>query len=106
MAENIKHLSDENFKDEVAKGVTLVDFYADWCGPCRMIAPLLEELSHELKDQASIVKVDVENAQDTAGQYGITSVPTLVVFKDGQVVEQVVGVRDKAFIKAMVEKAL
>lgn len=106
MAENIKYLNDDNFEDAISQGVTLVDFYADWCGPCKMIAPLLEELSSEMDGKAIIAKVDIENAQNTTAKFGVTSIPTLIVFKNGKEVDQVVGVRDKSALKSMIEKAL
>lgn len=106
MSENIKYLDDENFKTSIQKGVTLVDFYADWCGPCKMIAPLITELSDELKGQAAVAKVDVDTAQKTASDYDITSIPTLIIFKDGVEAKRVVGIRDKNSLKAMVLETL
>ena len=86
---DIKYLNDENFKDEVSKGVTLVDFYADWCGPCRMIAPLVEDLAKQFKGKANVAKLDIENARRTTASFGVTSIPTLIVFKDGKEVKRV-----------------
>lgn len=106
MSENIKYLDDENFKSSIEKGVTLVDFYADWCGPCKMIAPLITELSEELNGQAAVAKVDVDTAQKTASEYDITSIPTLIIFKDGMEVKRVVGIRDKNSLKTMVLETL
>lgn len=106
MAENLKYLNDDNFQSEIAHGVTLVDFYADWCGPCRMVAPIMEELSLELHGQAKIAKLDIENAQKTTSSFGVTSIPTVILFKDGKEVKRVVGLRGKDDFKKMVTAAL
>ncbi|MEC7839620.1 MAG: thioredoxin [Chlamydiota bacterium] len=106
MAENLLYLNDDNFDTEVASGVTLVDFYADWCGPCRMIAPIFEELSNEMHGKAKIAKVDIEAAQNVTANFGVTSIPTIILFKDGKEIERVVGVRDKAALQSLVENAL
>lgn len=106
MAETLIHLSDENFKNEIANGVILVDFYADWCGPCRIIAPIVEELSHEFNGRAKIAKLDIENAQQTARDFGVTSIPTIILFKNGSEVKRVVGVRDKESLKTMIQSFL
>ena len=106
MSDNVKHLDDANFKDTVAKGVTLVDFYADWCGPCKMIAPLIEQLGGEFKGQATVGKLDIDSAQDTTSTFGVTSIPTIILFKDGKEVKRVVGVRDKQSLAAMITAAL
>lgn len=102
----LKHFTDEDFNENVSKGVTLVDFYADWCGPCKMITPIVEELAVELADQATVAKVDVDNAQQTATQLGVTSIPTIILFKEGQEVERVVGLKDKDSLKKMIQAAL
>lgn len=106
MSENVKYLNDENFDSEIASGVTLVDFYADWCGPCRMIAPIIEELAGELQDQASIAKLDIESAQKTTSNFNVTSIPTLILFKDGNEVERIVGVKDKDSLKSLITAQL
>lgn len=82
----------------------LVDFWAEWCGPCRMIAPTLDALATELDGKLTVAKMNVDDNPMVPGQFGIRSIPTLLVFKGGKVVDQVVGVRDKADLKKMVEK--
>jgi thioredoxin 1 len=96
-------LSEINFDQEVLKATmpVLVDFWAVWCGPCKMIAPIVDELSVEYDGKLKIGKVDVDNHQQIAMQYGIRSIPTLLIFKDGKVVEQIVGAAPK---KSLVEK--
>ena len=96
-------LNETNFDQEVLKASTpvLVDFWALWCGPCKMIAPIVDELASEYEGQLKIGKVDVDHNQQIAMQYGIRSIPTLLVFKSGKVVEQIVGAAPK---KSLVEK--
>lgn len=98
MAHNISHLTDENFQQTIAKGLTLVDFYATWCGPCRMIVPIIEQLAGKVEGKASIAKLDIDQAQETTGSLQITSVPTLILFKDGKEVKRVVGVKDLDYL--------
>lgn len=106
MAQNLKYLDDDNFKPTIAEGVTLVDFYADWCGPCRMIAPIVEDLSTELHGLATIAKLDIEKAQNTTSEFGVMSIPTLILFKNGKEVKRVVGVKTKDELKTLVKSAL
>lgn len=106
MSENIKYLNDENFDEGIAKGVALVDFYADWCGPCRMIAPIIKKLADDMHGQATIAKVDIEHAQRVAGSFQVTSIPTLILFKDGEEIERITGVRDENTLKALLQSAL
>ncbi|MGL4850710.1 MAG: thioredoxin [Clostridium sp.] len=102
----MKIINDTNFKQEVLeeKGLVLVDFFATWCGPCKMLAPILEELSNELSD-VKIVKVDVDESPETASAYGIQSIPTMKVFKDGKDMQTVVGFLPKDQIIAAIDKA-
>lgn len=99
-------LNDENFQETVSKGVTLVDFYATWCGPCRMIVPIVEELSALMKGKAQIAKVDIDQAQNVTANLQITSVPTLILFKDGKEVKRVIGVKDLDYLLNMVQSYL
>lgn len=103
MAENIAHLTDENFQQMIAKGVTLVDFYATWCGPCRMIAPIVEQLAGKVQGKARVAKLDIDQAQQITASLQITSVPTLILFKDGKEVKRVVGVKDLDYLLNLVQ---
>ncbi|PIC63601.1 thioredoxin [Sporosarcina sp. P13] len=100
----IINATDSNFAENIKEGVVLVDFWAPWCGPCKMIAPVLEELSGEVEGKANIVKVNVDDNQATASQFGIMSIPTLLLFKDGEVAEKVVGFQPKEALAQLVEK--
>jgi thioredoxin 1 len=102
MANQIAHLTDENFQQTVEKGLTLVDFYATWCGPCRMIAPIVEQLAGQVEGKANIAKLDIDQAQQTTASLQITSVPTLILFKDGKEVKRVVGVKDLDYLLNLV----
>ncbi|MTR41987.1 thioredoxin [Streptococcus parasanguinis] len=98
-----KAITDATFEAETKEGLVLVDFWATWCGPCRMQAPILEQLSQELsEDELKILKMDVDENPETARAFGIMSIPTLLFKKDGQVVKQVAGVHTAAQIKAIV----
>ena len=99
----VKAITDATFEAETKEGLVLVDFWATWCGPCRMQAPILEQLSEELsEDELKILKMDVDENPETARAFGIMSTPTLLFKKDGQVVKQVAGVHTAAQIKAIV----
>ena len=86
----LKYLKDENFLEEIKNGLVLVDFYADWCGPCRMISPVVEELSNEIKD-LKVIKVNVDEREDVAKMYGIMSIPTLILFENGEIAKKQLG---------------
>ena len=102
MSDTITHLTSDSFKSAVASSSTplLVDFWAPWCGPCKAIAPILEELATELDGKLKIAKVNVDENNDIAAEYNIRSIPTMLVFKDGRVVDQIVGMTPKAALKA------
>jgi len=95
-------LDEETFEQGISSGLTLVDFYADWCGPCRMLTPVLEELAGDLNGKATIAKIDIDKAQKTASTFQVTSIPTLILFKEGKEVGRLVGLRDKDTIKEFV----
>ncbi|MEM6397853.1 MAG: thioredoxin [Bacteroidota bacterium] len=99
-------LTDSNFKENVleSEGVSLVDFWAEWCGPCRMVGPIVDELSTEYEGKALVGKVDVDTNPDITMQYGVRSIPTLLVFKDGQVVDKHVGVATKQALSEKLDK--
>ena len=101
-------ISDDSFDQEVLKSnvPVLVDFWAEWCGPCKMIAPALADLAKEYSGRAKIAKLDVDSNQLTAGKYGIRSIPSLLIFKGGRVVEQIVGAASKQRIKEKLEATL
>mgnify|MGYP000476914993 FL=1 len=88
-------LTNENFENTVKSGVSLVDFWAPWCGPCRMIAPVIDELAQEFAGTANICKVNTDEQQDLAVKYGIRSIPTILIMKNGEIVDQVVGASSK-----------
>lgn len=99
-------VTDDTFEQEVLKSdkLTVVDFWAVWCGPCRMIAPVVEELAETYDGQAKFVKVDVDDHQKHAGQFGIRSIPTLLFFKGGKVVDQVIGAVPKGTLESKVKQ--
>ena len=88
-------LTNDNFEETVKAGVSLVDFWAPWCGPCRMIAPVIEELAGDFEGKANICKVNTDEQQDLAVKYGIRSIPTILIMKNGEIVDQVVGASSK-----------
>lgn len=102
MSEKIANLTTDNFKATVAAATTplLVDFWAPWCGPCKAIAPILAELATEMTGQVQIAKVNIDDNDSIAAEYGIRAIPTMLLFKKGQVAEQLVGMMPKAAIKA------
>lgn len=100
----IINATDQTFSAETGSGVVLVDFWAPWCGPCKMIAPVLEELDAEIGDKVKIVKIDVDENQETAGKFGVMSIPTLLVFKNGEAVDKVVGFQPKEALAELLSK--
>lgn len=101
-----KVINADVFEEEVLEksGVVVVDFFAEWCGPCKMLAPIMEELNDELADKADIFKIDVDENGDIASEYGVMSIPTVIIFKDGEVVEEMVGFQPKDSLKSIIEK--
>jgi thioredoxin 1 len=106
MASNIENLTNSNFKATIDAAATpvLVDFWAQWCGPCKQIAPALEELAGEFNGKLKICKVDVDDNSELAAEFGVRAIPTLLVFMGGKVVEQVVGMVSKSDLKGRVSK--
>lgn len=102
----VEIFTDNNFAEMTATGVSLIDFWAEWCGPCRIQGPIIEQLAQEVDDDVVIGKLDVEENPKTTEKFGIMSIPTLLVTKDGQVVEQLVGVHTKDQLKAVLTKYL
>lgn len=96
-------ITKDNFNATVSQGVSLLDFWAPWCGPCKMQLPIVEELSEELKGQATIAKVNVDEEPELASQFGVMSIPTLILFKDGQPVDKLVGLQSKAALQAKIQ---
>ena len=99
-------INTEEFNQVVAQGAVLLDLYADWCGPCKMIAPMLDELSKKYEGQVTFVKVNVDNDPEVAQRFGVVSIPTLITFKDGQKVKQVVGFQPKPMLEKLIEELL
>jgi thioredoxin 1 len=106
--EQILHLTDDTFDERIqsATGPVLVDFWATWCGPCKMIAPTLEQLAGEYAGKATIAKVNVDESGDVSNRFGIRSIPTLLVFKDGRIVDQLVGAAPREQIRKLIDKHL
>ncbi|HDK4439140.1 TPA: thioredoxin [Staphylococcus aureus] len=102
----IVKVTDADFDSKVESGVQLVDFWATWCGPCKMIAPVLEELAADFEGKADILKLDVDENPSTAAKYEVMSIPTLIVFKDGQPVDKVVGFQPKENLAEVLDKHL
>lgn len=105
-APNILTLTQDNFSKEVLESTQpiLVDFWAEWCGPCKMLAPILDELAQEYDGRVKIGKVNIDEHQELAAQYGIRSIPTLLLFRQGQVADQIVGLRSKRDLKASFDR--
>ena len=103
----VMHFTGETFEQAIAGNVpVLVDFWAPWCGPCRMIAPVIEDIAVEFDGRAVVGKIDVDEEPGLAQRFGVMSIPTLIVLKDGKVVEQAVGARGKADVAAMLNRHL
>lgn len=103
MSEQFKYLTEDAFEQDIKSGLTLVDFYADWCGPCRMLTPILEKVAKEFNGKATIAKLDIDKAQKTASSYQITSIPTLILFKNGKEFGRLVGLRDEKAIREFIQ---
>lgn len=108
MSDFIKNVTDQNFKQEVLESdkIVLVDFWAEWCGPCKMVGPILEELAKEMQGQILIAKVNVEESPETPTSYGVRGIPTLILFKNGQPLSTKVGALPKEKLKGWIETAI
>ena len=100
----IKNVTDQTFANETAEGLVLADFWAPWCGPCKMIAPVLEEIDSEIGEKLQIVKLNTDENAQVTGQYGVMSIPTLLVMKNGEVVDKVVGFQPKDALASVLVK--
>lgn len=98
----LKHANESNFQEMTGKGLVLVDFFATWCGPCRMLGPVLEDMAND-RDSIDIVKVDIDESMNLARQFGIMSVPTLILFKDGQVIAKTGGFQPKESLQQFID---
>lgn len=107
-SEKVITLTKENFNDEVKNSdlPVLVDFWASWCGPCRMVAPIIDELADDFDGRAKVGKVNVDEQRELASEYRVMSIPTIIVFKNGEIVDKAVGVRSKEEFAAMIERIL
>jgi len=105
---NIIEVNDANFQNEILKASApaLVDFWAPWCGPCRAVAPVVEELANQFQGQLKVGKLNVDDNPKTPGQYGIRAIPTLILFKNGMVAEQITGAVSKSTLEAAIKKTL
>lgn len=104
---NLIILSKDNFDETIKSNqVVVVDFWAEWCGPCKMFLPIMSELANDFEGKAVIAKVNVDENPDLAQQFGVMSIPNIIVFKDGEVVENITGVRPKPFIENLINKHL
>jgi len=104
-SELIEHLTAQNFEHKTKSGVVLVDFWASWCMPCKMMAPILNEVAIATEDKAKIYKLNVDEQQQVAAKYGIRNIPTMILFKDGKEVERIIGVKPKESIISSIQKA-
>jgi thioredoxin 1 len=102
MSENVKEIQENGFDDAIRDGVVLVDFWAPWCGPCRMQGPILEQVASEVGNKASIIKVNVDESPTVAAKFGVKGIPTLLLFKSGKAVGQYVGVQRKDTLVAAI----
>lgn len=100
----ISHVTDQSFATEIKKGLVLVDFWAPWCGPCKMIAPVLEEIDAENGDKVGIIKLNVDENPQTTRSFGVMSIPTLILFKEGVEVDKVIGFQPKEVLTELILK--
>ena len=101
-----KELSDSSFAEEIKSGITLVDFWAPWCAPCKMQIPIMDQVAIKIGDKVTIAKVNVEDFPAPASQFGVRAIPTLILFKDGEVIQQFVGVQQESVLVQAIESTL
>ncbi len=101
----VPELTSQTFDEAVAQGITLIDFWAEWCGPCKMIAPMIDELSAEYDGKAKVVKINIDNEQDLAVRFNVNSIPTLLIIKDGEEAKRFIGVTSKSDVAAALDSA-
>ena len=106
--ENVLELTDENFDEQVTQSdvPVLVDFWAEWCMPCKMLAPTIEEIAEEYGDQVKVAKVDTDESRESAMKFGISAIPTVILFKDGEVAKKFVGLQSKQDLKSAIDEVL
>jgi thioredoxin 1 len=104
-SELIEHLTAQNFAHKTKSGVVLVDFWADWCMPCKMMAPILNDVAAATEDKATVYKLNVDEQRQVAAKYGIRNIPTMILFRDGKEVERIIGVKQKDYIISSIERA-
>lgn len=100
----VEQLTDENFEKETSEGLTFTDFWATWCGPCRMQSPVIDQLAEEMGDKVKFTKLDIDQNPNTASSLGIMSIPTMLIKKDGKIIESIVGYHDKEQLKSILEQ--
>ena len=105
MSEHVIELTDSDFTDHVSQGVTLVDFWAPWCGPCRIQSPIIDQIAETVGSKAKVAKVNVDESTSVASSYGVRSIPTLLVLKDGEIVQQYVGVQSSDKLLEAIDQA-
>lgn len=106
MNENIKVLTGETFQDEIKTGLTLVDFYADWCMPCKMLSPTISAIAEEYAGRISVAKINIDSAPGIAAKYGVMSIPTVILFKDGIAVDKKIGLAGKGVYEQLINASL
>jgi thioredoxin 1 len=102
MSEVILQITKNNFDQETSKGIILIDFFAEWCGPCRMLSPILEDIAREFGDKIKVGKLNIDDDEDIAMRFSVTSVPTMILFKDGREHKRIIGLKDKEALRKFI----